>query len=384
MPPAKGGGMEITMKALIAMSGGVDSSVAAQQMIKEGCECIGATMRLFDMPGPQVETAASDRTSWEGSAEVPEYAWTENESDAAQVAPALGMPYHVFDFSRSFARDVIEPFIDSYCHGRTPNPCVTCNRCLKFGLLFEKMKELGCDLLATGHYVRIKKDTESGRFLLRKAADPAKDQSYVLYGLTQEQLAHVRFPLGGMRKEDARGIAADSGFRNAGKADSQDICFIPDGDYAAFIERHYAGELSDGFAEGSFADSEGNILGRHKGIIHYTLGQRRGLGIPAASRLYVTKIDPETNTVVLGANEDLFGRELTAHQINLIPMERIEGSIRVRAKIRYRHTEQPAMVTQPAADTLHIVFDDPQRAATPGQSVVLYDGDLVIGGGVIC
>jgi tRNA-specific 2-thiouridylase len=274
---------------------------------------------------------------------------------------------------------VIEPFIDEYLHGRTPNPCIECNRKLKFEHLYEKMKELGCDILVTGHYARVRYDEESGRYQLLKAVDPAKDQSYVLYVLTQEQLAHVQFPLGDQDKHTTREIAAESGFKNADKHDSQDICFVPDGDYAGFIRRYSGKECP----AGDFVDADGNVLGRHKGIIHYTLGQRRGLGIPAAHRCYVTKIDPESNTVTLGTNDDLMKTTLYAKKVNLIAMDRIESPLRCSAKIRYRHKEQPCTVTQPEDDLLKVVFDEPQRAITPGQSVVLYDGDVVIGGGVI-
>ena len=354
------------MKALIAMSGGVDSSVAAQIMASRGCECVGCTMCLFenDIVGMDLPDTCSS---------------LENTQDARSVSEKIGIPHHTVHFEDLFRQKVITPFIDEYLHGRTPNPCVECNRSLKFAQLFEKMKAWDCDILVTGHYARTKYDPQSGRFLLLKALDPAKDQSYVLYVLTQEQLAHVQFPLGEQNKAETRKIASGSGFANAQKHDSQDICFVPDGDYAGFIQRYSGCECP----AGDFVDAQGRILGRHKGIIHYTLGQRRGLGIPAASRLYVTKIDPGTNTVTLGSNEDLMRRTLYARKVNLIAMERIESPLRCRAKIRYRHKEQPCTVTQPKADLIRVEFDEPQRAITPGQSVVLYDGDVVIGGGVI-
>ena len=355
-----------SMRALIAMSGGVDSSVAARMMASQGYDCVGCTMRLYenDVVGMDLmDTCCS----------------LENTQDARGVTEKIGIPYHIVHYENLFRQEVIEPFIDEYLHGRTPNPCIECNRKLKFEHLYEKMKELGCDILVTGHYARVRYDEESGRYQLLKAVDPAKDQSYVLYVLTQEQLAHVQFPLGDQDKHTTREIAAESGFKNADKHDSQDICFVPDGDYAGFIRRYSGKECP----AGDFVDADGNVLGRHKGIIHYTLGQRRGLGIPAAHRCYVTKIDPESNTVTLGTNDDLMKTTLYARKVNLIAMDRIESPLRCSAKIRYRHKEQPCTVTQPEDDLLKVVFDEPQRAITPGQSVVLYDGDVVIGGGVI-
>ena len=354
------------MRALIAMSGGVDSSVAAQMMASRGYECVGCTMRLYenDVVGMDLmDTCCS----------------LENTQDARSVTEKIGIPYHIVHYENLFRQEVIEPFIDEYLHGRTPNPCIECNRRLKFQHLYEKMKELGCDLLVTGHYARVRFDEESGRYQLLKALDLAKDQSYVLYVLTQEQLAHVQFPLGEQDKHKTREIASESGFNNAQKHDSQDICFVPDGDYAGFIER-YSGKTCPA---GDFVDADGNVLGRHKGIIHYTLGQRRGLGLPAAHRCYVTGIDPDSNTVTIGTNDDLMKTTLYARKVNLIAMDRIETPLRCSAKIRYRHKEQPCTVTQPEDDLLKVVFDEPQRAITPGQSVVLYDGDVVLGGGVI-
>ena len=354
------------MKALIAMSGGVDSSVAAKMMASRGYECVGCTMRLYenDVVGMDLmDTCCS----------------LENTQDARNVTEKIGIPYHIVHYENLFRQEVIEPFINEYLHGRTPNPCIECNRKLKFQHLYEKMKELGCDLLVTGHYARVRFDEESGRYQLLKALDLAKDQSYVLYVLTQEQLAHVQFPLGEQDKHTTREIASVSGFGNAQKHDSQDICFVPDGDYAGFIERYSGKECP----AGDFVDTAGNVLGRHKGIIHYTLGQRRGLGLPAAHRCYVTGIDPDSNTVIIGTNDDLMKTTLYARKVNLIAMDRIETPLRCSAKIRYRHKEQPCTVTQPEEDLLKVVFDEPQRAITPGQSVVLYDGDVVLGGGVI-
>lgn len=241
------------------------------------------------------------------------------------------------------------------------------------------MQEIGYDYIVTGHYARVEYDEKRDRYLLKKAVDDTKDQSYVLYMLTQEQLAHVKLPLGGLRKDQVRVIAEKHGFINARKHDSQDICFVPDGDYAKFIEK-YTGKKTP---EGDFVDKEGNYIGRHKGIIHYTIGQRRGLGIPAASRLYVCEISPKTNTVVLGDNADLFSSELEADSVNLISVDSLAESKRVTAKIRYRHKEQPATAWQTPDGILHVKFDEPQRAITKGQAVVMYDGDEVVGGGVI-
>ena len=353
-------------KAIIAMSGGVDSSVAALLTKETGDECIGATMKLFhneDIGVKREKTCCS----------------LDDVEDARNVCYRMGIRYYVFNFSERFKEDVMDRFVDAYEHGATPNPCIDCNRYLKFDKMFQRMRELEYDYIVTGHYARVEYDEEKNRYLLKKAVDDTKDQSYVLYMLTQEQLAHISLPLGGLRKTAVREIAEKHGFVNARKHDSQDICFVPDGDYAKFIEQ-YTGRKS---IPGDFVDTEGNILGKHKGIIHYTLGQRRGLGIPAASRLYVCDISPKTNQVVLGNNEDLFHSELTATKVNLISCESLKEPMRLKAKIRYRHPEQEAVAWQTEDGVLHVRFDKPQRAITRGQAVVLYDGDIVVGGGVI-
>lgn len=353
-------------KAIIAMSGGVDSSVAALLTKETGDECIGATMKLFhneDIGVKREKTCCS----------------LDDVEDARNVCYRMGIRYYVFNFSERFKEDVMDRFVDAYEHGATPNPCIDCNRYLKFDKMFQRMRELEYDYIVTGHYARVEYDEEKNRYLLKKAVDDTKDQSYVLYMLTQEQLAHIFLPLGGLRKTEVREIAEKHGFVNARKHDSQDICFVPDGDYAKFIEQ-YTGRKS---IPGDFVDTEGNILGKHKGIIHYTLGQRRGLGIPAASRLYVCDISPKTNQVVLGNNEDLFHLELTATKVNLISCESLKEPMRLKAKIRYRHPEQEAVAWQTEDGVLHVRFDKPQRAITRGQAVVLYDGDIVVGGGVI-
>lgn len=353
-------------KVLIAMSGGVDSSVAAKLLVDKGYECTGATMKLFanDDIGLDIESSCCSES---------------DIADARNVAYNLGMPFYVLNFSDMFKEKVIENFVCSYENGCTPNPCIECNRHLKFNHLFKKMKELGLDYVATGHYARIDYDEEKQRYLLRKAADDNKDQSYVLYSMTQEQLSHTIFPLGELDKTTTRRIAYENGFINSQKPDSQDICFVKDGKYADFIEQYTKKE----YPSGNFIDVDGNILGRHKGIIHYTIGQRKGLGLSFAQPMYVSHIDPDNNTVTLAKHEELFSTTLTAKNINLISVTRIEGKMRVKAKARYRHKEQWATVTQPDEDTIVVEFDEPQRAITKGQSVVLYDGDVVVGGGII-
>ena len=351
-------------KALIAMSGGVDSSVSAYLMKKQGYDCIGCTMKLYDNEDAGISQSKTCCAS-------------DDVEDARNVCIKLGIPFYVFNFKEEFREKVIGHFISCYECAQTPNPCIDCNRYLKFGKLFERAEILGCDVIVTGHYARIERSGD--KYLLKKAFDPSKDQSYVLYSLTQEQLAHIKFPLSETSKDITRRIAQENGFINASKPDSQDICFVPDGDYAKVIEKH----TSKIYPPGDFVDKAGNVLGRHKGIIHYTIGQRRGLGVPAKERLFVQKICPETNTVVLGSNEDLFSAEVNVRDFNWISGEVPSTTFRCHAKIRYRHKEQPAAVTPIDETHVKIIFDEPQRAATPGQSAVLYDGDTVLGGGII-
>lgn len=349
-------------KALIAMSGGVDSSVAAFLMKEAGYDCIGVTMKLYDNEdiGMDQEKTCCSLSDIE---------------DARSVAVKLGIPYYVFNFKADFKEKVIDPFIDSYRCGMTPNPCIECNRHLKFTQLHQKARELQCDVVVTGHYARITKD-EQGYHLL-KGKDAAKDQSYVLYSLTQEQLAHTCFPLGEYTKEEIRRMAEEQGFFNAGKKDSQDICFIPDGDYRRFIEET-TGQKS---MPGNFVDQEGNVLGIHKGYYCYTIGQRRGLGISAPQSLYVVEIRPEKNEVVLGSNEDLFHSHLTADHFNWI--EQVGPDEIIKARIRYHQTEKEATVRVLEDNRVEVDFLEPQRAITKGQAVVLYRGDAVAGGGRI-
>lgn len=334
-------------KCLVAMSGGVDSSAAARIMQEMGYDCIGCTMTLCGH---------------------------EATADAAAVAEKLGMEFFILPAEETFRRCVMEDFVRCYEQGKTPNPCTVCNRYLKFGVLLEKALEKGCDCVATGHYARIHED-ENGNILLKKAADAAKDQSYFLWQLKSEQLRHIRFPLGHMGKSETRKVAQKQELPTAAKKDSQDICFIPNGDYAGFLQA-FTGK---NYPKGLFLGTDGTVLGEHKGIIHYTVGQRKGLGIAYEHPLYVVKIDPEKNAVILGRNEELFCRTVLAEQVNLL-VPRLPQ--RCKAKIRSRHAEQPCSVWL-EGDMLRVLFDEPQRAITPGQSVVLYDGDTVLGGGVI-
>lgn len=361
-------------KALIAMSGGVDSSLAAKKMIERGYECIGCTMKLYDRP-EDVEAGSDDIQK---AARTERTCCSLNDvEDARQVAFRLGMKYYVFNFKDDFKEKIIDKFIRCYQCGITPNPCIDCNRYMKFEKLYERAVILGCDVIVTGHYAQI--EEKDGKYFLKKAADESKDQSYVLYSLTQEQLAHTCFPLGGMNKTDVRKEAEESGFVNADKPDSQDICFVPDGDYAKVIET-YTGTVPE---PGNFVDKEGNVIGPNKGIIHYTIGQRKGLGISAPEPLYVCEIRPETREVVLGRNDDLMSRELTVADFNWISGDAPTEDFRCKAKIRYRQKEQWAEVTPIGPDRVKITFDEPQRAITAGQAAVLYDGDIVLGGGTI-
>jgi tRNA-specific 2-thiouridylase len=300
--------------------------------------------------------------------------------DAARVSARLEIPHYTANFTDEFRVQVMDRFAASYMKGETPNPCIDCNRYMKYDRLYRRMEELGFDYIATGHYARTAWDEKSGRYLLLKGVDESKDQSYVLYALTQKQLAHTDFPLGKLTKKEVREIAEDSGFVNARKKDSQDICFVPDGDYAHFIEE-YTGKT---FPPGNFVDKDGGVLGRHEGIVRYTIGQRKGLGMAFGRPMFVKEIRPISNEVVLSEEEGLFSAEVTARNINLISVPVIEKPMRVQAKIRYSQRAASATLMQTAGDEIRVVFDEPQRAATKGQALVMYDGDIVVGGGTIC
>ena len=349
----------------VGMSGGVDSSVAALLLKQQGYEVSGVNLRL--MAGGE-ETESQHCGS------------SQDAGDARRIAERIGCPFYVFDRAELFRDIVIQNFIDEYEAGRTPNPCVLCNRTVKFGALLEQVRSMDGDYLATGHYARIIRDEETGRFLLQRGADRKKDQSYFLYMLTQEQLAHTLFPLGGLTKDKVRAIAEEHGLVNARKKDSQDICFVPDGDYAAFIEKT-TGRTSP---TGAFLDLEGNVLGQHKGFIRYTRGQHKGLGLPTAAPLYVQSKDPVTGAIRLGPDSALWSSELIAKNMNWIAVENPQTALRVTAKTRYSQKESGATVEPMAGGFAKVVFDEPQRAITAGQAVVLYDGESVVGGGTIC
>lgn len=354
-------------KALIAMSGGVDSSVSAALMIKEGYECIGVTMKLHN----ESEGGESEKSC----------CTAKDAEDARGVCARLGMKYYVFNFTGDFEQQVIRRFIEAYENGYTPNPCIDCNRFMKFDKLYHRAETLGCDFIVTGHYARVEYDEKIGRYLLKKSRNAAKDQTYVLYAMTQEQLAHTKFPLGNFgSKDEVRALAEDLGLVNAKKHDSQDICFVPDGDYAEFIRR-YTGK---DYPCGNFIGKRGEILGRHKGIIHYTIGQRKGLGLSFPEPMYVCGKSISDNTVTLAPERELYTSALTAADFNWIALAQPpERPLRVCGKTRYSAREASAYAAANPDGTVTVTFDEPQRAVTAGQAVVLYDGDVVVGGGTI-
>ena len=353
-------------KVAVGMSGGVDSSVAAYLLKEQGYDVIGVTMQIWQDEDP---LAQAENGGCCGLSAV---------DDARRVADRLGIPYYVLNFKREFKENVIDYFMDEYMHARTPNPCIACNRYVKWEALLNRARELGCDYIATGHYARVVQ-LDTGRYALKKSATDRKDQTYALYNLTQEQLAHTLMPVGEYEKEQIREIAAKIGLLIANKPDSQEICFIPDNDYAGYIER----ESGKTFPKGNFVDLEGNILGTHKGIIHYTIGQRKGLGLSMGSPVFVVDIRPETNEVVIGSNLDTFHDSLYAGKVNLMSVDALEGEREVVAKIRYSHKGAPCRIRMVDEDTVLCKFEEPVRAITPGQAVVFYDGDIVLGGAVI-
>lgn len=351
-------------KVMIGMSGGVDSSVAAFLLQKESFEVIGATMKLYnneDIDFVSEKTCCS----------------LDDVLDAKSVCARLGIRHYTLNMTDDFKKEVIERFISAYQNGFTPNPCIDCNRYMKFSKMLHKAQELDIDYVATGHYARIEK--QGDRYILKKAVDLSKDQSYVLYSLTQEQLKVTKFPLGNYTKQQVREIAEENGFVNARKHESQDICFVPDGDYSKFIE-YYTGKT---YPCGDFVDMNGKRLGEHKGIIRYTIGQRRGLGLALPASMYVVEKDVDNNRVILGFNDDLFKKEVNVKNISFTACDGLDKPERLCAKIRYNQKEQPATVTQTDENHFTIVFDEPQRAITKGQAAVLYDGDTVVGGGTI-
>ena len=353
------------IKALIGMSGGVDSSVAAFLTQQAGYDCIGATMRLYDN-----ETIAQESNTC---------CTLDDVEDARSVARRLGMPHYTFNFKEDFEEKVIRKFVQCYEQGCTPNPCIDCNKFLKFDRLLRRAQELGCEYVVSGHYAQIKRDPDSGRYLLYKAKDAAKDQTYFLACLDQHQLSHILFPLGGLTKAEVRRIAEENGFVNARKHDSQDICFVPQGDYVAFME-HYTGRT---YPAGDYLDLEGNVVGRHRGAVCYTLGQRKGLGIAMGAPVYVCRKDMEKNTVTVGPREALFSPALRAADWNWYPFPALTEPMQVTVKTRHSQHQQSATVYPEENGFARVEFDSPQRAVTPGQAVVLYQGDLVIGGGTI-
>jgi len=350
--------------ALIAMSGGVDSSVAAYLMREAGYRCLGVNMRLRQ----SAET---------GPEPLRTCCIHQDTEDASEAAAQLGIPYEIWVYTAEFQKRVVDKFIQVYEAGGTPNPCIDCNRYLKFGRLLQDAEARGYHYVVTGHYARVQHD--QGRYLLKKSLDAGRDQSYFLYTLTQRQLAHVQFPLGGMEKAQVRELAEKLGLANARKHDSQDICFVPGGDYGAFLESYHG----RAYPAGDFLDLDGQAVGRHRGAVRYTLGQRKGLGLSMGSPVYVCGKDMEANTVTVGPESALYAREILVEDLNWISIKDLDAPLRAGVKTRSRQTEQPAVIRPEDEGRVRVVFDQPQRAVTPGQAAVFYDGDTVVGGGTI-
>ena len=361
----------------VAMSGGVDSSAVAAMLRAEGRNVIGLTMQLWN------------QRRLAGHEGMPESVRgrccsIDDVYDARRVAETLGIPYYVVNHEERFERDVVRPFVEEYLAGRTPIPCSLCNNHLKFDQLLIVARQIGADQIATGHYAQVVFDEQIGRWLLKRPADKSKDQTYFLFGLTQEQLSRTLFPLGGMTKPEVRQLARKHKLVIAEKPDSQEICFVPGGDYKRFLEA-YLTEQGDTPSEiaGEMVTTDGKVIGEHAGVHNFTVGQRKGLGVATGSPLYVININGEKGQVTVGGGEELLARQLVARQINWIAIDELRGPMRVRAKIRHRHEPAAAVIENTANDEVLVTFDDPQRAVTPGQAVVFYDGDIVVGGGWI-
>ncbi len=354
-------------KVVVGMSGGVDSSVAAYLLKEQGYDVIGVTMQIWQ---DEAEEQKSSNGGCCGLSAV---------DDARRVAEVLDIPYYVMNFRREFKAQVMDYFVEEYLRGRTPNPCIACNRYVKWESLLQRSLEIGADYIATGHYARIDR-LPNGRFAIRNSVTAAKDQTYALYNLTQDQLSKTLMPVGAYTKEQIRELAGELNLPVAHKPDSQDICFVPDNDYAGFIERESGRKVP---GPGNFVDKEGKILGRHKGITHYTIGQRRGLDLPMGERVFVTGIRPETNEVVVGKNEDIMVTEVYCDRVNFMSVADIEGPVRVKAKIRYNHGGEYCILEKQENGIVKCTFEKPVRAATPGQAAVFYDGEYVVGGGTI-